>query len=226
MEEIKDRAVRELKKIYDESLKDEQGSDKERVKYTKKYNPGDIKRPKDWKQFVDALDLKGVLKLLMESTSILCWEFPSIFLTLEAHQQVFLSEDRKEEVRKIFVQFFETESIQLGICLSGKQTQKENMVYTVANFVDLKKNQSGHYVGLCPFHDELTPSFMVDWNKQIYHCFGCGAHGEDFLRDYREHLKEHKLFLLKVMESFLKDVEECEDTLDYIYAIDPKLKNE
>jgi DNA primase len=32
--------------------------------------------------------------------------------------------------------------------------------------------------GCCPFHDEKTPSFYVNDQKQFYHCFGCGAHGD------------------------------------------------
>jgi DNA primase len=34
------------------------------------------------------------------------------------------------------------------------------------------------YLGLCPFHNEKTPSFTVNENKGFYHCFGCGAHGD------------------------------------------------
>src|SRR6185437_11876058 len=34
------------------------------------------------------------------------------------------------------------------------------------------------YVGLCPFHNEKTPSFSVVEDKQFFHCFGCGAHGD------------------------------------------------
>src|ERR1700685_2460906 len=34
------------------------------------------------------------------------------------------------------------------------------------------------YVGLCPFHNEKTPSFTVVEDKAFYHCFGCGAHGD------------------------------------------------
>jgi DNA primase len=43
--------------------------------------------------------------------------------------------------------------------------------------VDLKPAGRGEYKGLCPFHDEKTPSFTVSSDKQFYHCFGCGAHG-------------------------------------------------
>src|ERR1700741_1394497 len=34
------------------------------------------------------------------------------------------------------------------------------------------------YIGLCPFHNEKTPSFSVVEDKGFYHCFGCGAHGD------------------------------------------------
>ena len=45
----------------------------------------------------------------------------------------------------------------------------------------IKKGSS--LLGLCPFHNEKTPSFHVNLNKQFYHCFGCGEHGSsiDFI---------------------------------------------
>ena len=49
----------------------------------------------------------------------------------------------------------------------------------VAQYVDLKK-RGRNYFGLCPFHSEKTPSFSVAPDKQIYHCFGCGAGGNVF----------------------------------------------
>ena len=39
------------------------------------------------------------------------------------------------------------------------------------------KNSGSSLLGLCPFHNEKTPSFHVNLNKQYYHCFGCGEHG-------------------------------------------------
>lgn len=45
------------------------------------------------------------------------------------------------------------------------------------------QRQGGEMAGLCPFHEERTPSFTVNDDKGFYHCFGCGAHGDvlDFL---------------------------------------------
>ncbi len=51
--------------------------------------------------------------------------------------------------------------------------------------VKLKK-QGKNFHACCPFHHEKTPSFTVNGDKQFYHCFGCGAHGNaiDFLMNY------------------------------------------
>lgn len=51
-----------------------------------------------------------------------------------------------------------------------------DIVETVARYVSLK-NIGRNYKGLCPFHHEKTPSFIVSADKQIFHCFGCGAGG-------------------------------------------------
>ncbi|MDO5048241.1 MAG: DNA primase [Anaerococcus sp.] len=55
--------------------------------------------------------------------------------------------------------------------------QSSNIVDIIGEYVDLKKAGSS-YKGLCPFHNEKTPSFTVDDKKQLFHCFGCGAGGD------------------------------------------------
>ena len=54
-----------------------------------------------------------------------------------------------------------------------------NIVDLVSEYVTLKKAGRNH-IGLCPFHREKTPSFTVNAEKQIYHCFGCGEGGNAF----------------------------------------------
>ena len=55
--------------------------------------------------------------------------------------------------------------------------ERVDIVDVVSSRVALKATGRGEHKGLCPFHDEKTPSFTVSSSKQFYHCFGCGAHG-------------------------------------------------
>ncbi|MCI0454853.1 MAG: DNA primase [Candidatus Dadabacteria bacterium] len=54
-----------------------------------------------------------------------------------------------------------------------------NILNLVETYVSLKRSGRS-YVGLCPFHEEKTPSFHVNDEKEIFHCFGCGAGGDIF----------------------------------------------
>lgn len=54
-----------------------------------------------------------------------------------------------------------------------------NIVDIIGSYVRLQKKGSS-YFGLCPFHNEKSPSFSVSPNKQMYYCFGCGAGGNVF----------------------------------------------
>ncbi|MGL4978435.1 MAG: CHC2 zinc finger domain-containing protein, partial [Plesiomonas sp.] len=59
----------------------------------------------------------------------------------------------------------------------------------IVDLVDARvklKKQGKNYHACCPFHNEKSPSFTVSAEKQFYHCFGCGAHGNaiGFLMDF------------------------------------------
>ncbi len=63
--------------------------------------------------------------------------------------------------------------------LIEKIQRTSDIVDVISEYVQLKK-QGRNYFGLCPFHGEKSPSFSVSADKQIYHCFGCGAGGNVF----------------------------------------------
>lgn len=67
--------------------------------------------------------------------------------------------------------------------------QKSDIVDIVSSYVSLNKRSAQNLFGLCPFHQEKTPSFSVSTNKQIYYCFGCQKGGDviHFIMDI-EHL--------------------------------------
>ena len=56
---------------------------------------------------------------------------------------------------------------------------RTDIVDLIGTYVRLQK-KGGSYMGLCPFHNEKSPSFSVHAGRQIYHCFGCGAGGNAF----------------------------------------------
>lgn len=93
-----------------------------------------------------------------------------------------------------------------------------DIVDLVSAYVQLKK-RGKNYFGVCPFHQEKTPSFAVNEEKQIYHCFGCGAGGDVF-----KFLMEYKSI------SFIEAVQEMAEQLgikiEYDQNISAEAQNE
>ena len=56
-------------------------------------------------------------------------------------------------------------------------TERNDIVEVVSEYVQLGRRSGTNMFGLCPFHNEKTPSFSVNPDRQIYHCFGCGKGG-------------------------------------------------
>lgn len=67
-----------------------------------------------------------------------------------------------------------------------------DIVDLISDYIEIKR-AGQNYKGLCPFHSEKTPSFMVSPDKQIFHCFGCGVGGNivNFVMKY-ENLSFHE----------------------------------
>ena len=65
---------------------------------------------------------------------------------------------------------------------------RNDIVDVINGYVGLKR-KGNTYSACCPFHNEKTPSFHVSREKQMYHCFGCGAGGNvfTFLMEYEHY---------------------------------------
>lgn len=74
---------------------------------------------------------------------------------------------------------------------------RNDIVSVIGSYIRLQKKGS-NYMGLCPFHNEKTPSFSVSPSKQMYHCFGCGVGGNvyTFIMEYENYTFIEALRLL------------------------------
>lgn len=82
-----------------------------------------------------------------------------------------------------------------------------DIVDVISDYIELRR-AGQNYKGLCPFHSEKTPSFMVSSDKQIYHCFGCGVGGNavNFVMKYENlSFQESIRFLAKKAGISLKE---------------------
>ena len=98
---------------------------------------------------------------------------------------------------------------------------RNDIVDVISQYVNLKK-KGANYFGLCPFHNEKSPSFSVSPGKQMYYCFGCGAGGNviTFVMEYENYTFQEALqsladragVTLPKME-YSKEANECIDAI-------------
>lgn len=102
-----------------------------------------------------------------------------------------------------------------------------DIIEVVGSFVKLKK-RGANYLGLCPFHNEKTPSFSVSPSKEIYKCFGCGKSGNtiSFLMEHEKHSYVDALkwlaqkYGVEIEETFASDEQrQLYQTADSLYIL-------
>jgi DNA primase len=102
-----------------------------------------------------------------------------------------------------------------------------DIVDVVGNFVRLKKRGT-NYLGLCPFHNEKTPSFTVSPSKEIYKCFGCGRSGNtiSFLMEHEKYSYVETLkwlankYGIEIEETYTTDEQkQTQQAADSLYII-------
>lgn len=102
-----------------------------------------------------------------------------------------------------------------------------DIIDVIGGFVKLKKRGSNH-LGLCPFHNEKTPSFSVSQSKEIYKCFGCGRSGNaiSFLMEHEKYSYVESLqwlaerYHVEVEETFQTDEQRItRQTADSLYIV-------
>ena len=87
---------------------------------------------------------------------------------------------------------------------------KNDIVDVISQYVTLKRS-GRNFFGLCPFHNEKSPSFSVSPDKQIFHCFGCGVGGNVFhflskienINFVQKYIKLTKLPLNFIMKGYI-----------------------
>lgn len=99
---------------------------------------------------------------------------------------------------------------------------KADIVDVISEYVELKRRGAG-FLGRCPFHNEKTPSFSVSREKNIYHCFGCHAHGNviGFIMQYENvgYVDAIKILAEKVGVTITDEKRAYDDTNDKLREI-------
>lgn len=126
----------------------------------------------------------------------------------------FVLSDYQEHWKKLCIQ---SVLLRFAFSMISKQTIDEitsriSLLDVVGEFVKLRKRGTS-YLGLCPFHNEKTPSFTVSPAKEVYKCFGCGKSGNaiTFLMEHEKYSYVEALrwlanrYNIEIEETFQKD---------------------
>src|SRR5690242_6362780 len=106
-------------------------------------------------------------------------------------------------------------------------TSRIDIIDVVGEFVKLKKRGT-NYLGLCPFHNEKSPSFTVSPSKEIYKCFGCGKSGNTitFLMEHEKYSYAEALkwlaqrYNIEIEETIVSDeVKQVQQAAESLYAL-------
>src|SRR5882762_1722567 len=106
-------------------------------------------------------------------------------------------------------------------------TNRIDIIDVVSEFVKLKK-RGANYLGLCPFHNEKSPSFTVSPSKEIYKCFGCGRSGNSisFIMEHEKYSYVEALkwlanrYGIEIEETFATDEQRLQmQAADSLYII-------
>ncbi|HVX27579.1 MAG TPA: DNA primase [Parafilimonas sp.] len=106
-------------------------------------------------------------------------------------------------------------------------TNRIDIIDVISEFVKLKK-RGANYLGLCPFHNEKTPSFTVSPSKEIYKCFGCGKSGNTitFLMEHEKYSYAEALrwlaqrYNIEIEETIVSDeVKQTQQVSESLYAV-------
>ncbi len=94
-----------------------------------------------------------------------------------------------------------------------------NIVEYIGRYVELKRT-GNNYKGLCPFHNEKTPSFIVSESKQLFNCFGCGVKGDVITFAMRYHRLEFPEALEMLAEQYgIEYKSQKKKSLDRYYEV-------
>lgn len=191
MEDLKEsEIVKELIKVFDEKLKKIELFQEDSNEKLKNIHPKgrlkepirDTGKPESWPSFVAMLNPTGVMKLILQHCAIETWDFPCIVLTLQTAQEMFLTPERITEVGRLFERYYGSAVNVLILSKNGKKG-----IYEIMSAVlTMERMQPGRYTTKCPFHEENTPSLIVDVYKQTYRCLSCGVAGnsDHFQQEY------------------------------------------